>query len=79
MGQNLGNISGSDLTVTKKLGATAASSTRGVFYGGDTNVIDYVTIASTGNATDFGDASITNDRLFGSSNSTTGVFAVLKT
>ena len=34
-----------------------ASSVRGLRYSGDsTNVIDYVTIASTGNATDFGDA-----------------------
>jgi hypothetical protein len=39
--------------------AGCSSSTRGVFGGGWTtqsvNTIDYVTIASTGNATDFGD------------------------
>ena len=28
---------------------------RRVFGGGDSNVMDYITIASTGNATDFGD------------------------
>ena len=42
-------------------GASAASPTRGVFIAGGkwpagTNVIDYVQIMSTGNATDFGDA-----------------------
>jgi len=37
------------------------SSTRGVFGGGqpNTNVIQYVTIQSTGNATDFGDLTYT--------------------
>ena len=39
--------------------ATATSPTRAVFGGGSTparqNVVDFVTIASTGNATDFGD------------------------
>jgi hypothetical protein len=39
--------------------AGCSSSTRGVFGGGtgggDGNTIQYVTIASTGNATDFGD------------------------
>jgi len=42
-------------------GQAIANTTRGVFYGGyaagtgQSNVIDYVTIASAGNATDFGD------------------------
>jgi len=38
--------------------ATLSSSTRGVMGGageGNNNVIDYITIATTGNATDFGD------------------------
>jgi hypothetical protein len=42
--------------------AACSSSTRGVFGGGrgagfpsQTNVMEYITIASTGNATDFGD------------------------
>ena len=38
------------------------------------NVIDYVTIASTGNATDFGDLT-GSDSLAGCSNSTRGLFA----
>lgn len=55
-----------DLTVARKLGFGVASSTRGVSAGANSenagtgqaensNVMDYVTIASTGNATDFGD------------------------
>ena len=41
------------------MGATS-NATRGIFMGGDpgpgsSNIIDYVTITSTGNATDFGD------------------------
>jgi len=60
-----------------------ASSTRGVFssglstpsspYGGA--VIDYITIASTGNATDFGDPTQNRYGPAGMSNSTRGVFA----
>ena len=50
------------LTVARRSSAGAASSTRSVIAGGDTtgngtgitNVIDYVTIATTGNATSFG-------------------------
>jgi hypothetical protein len=52
-----------DLTVRQAYNASAASGTRALFAGGISNtspttyenVIDYVTIASTGNATDFGD------------------------
>jgi len=51
-----------DTTVDKEDGpAGAASSTRGVFFGGTytpNNVIEYVTIGSTGNATDFGDMNL---------------------
>ena len=54
---------------------------RGVFGGGytsggpmaDINTIDYVTIASAGNATDFGDLSVKNSKTGGSS-ATRGVF-----
>ena len=66
------------LTITANTGDRAAGSntTRGVFYGaaGDSNVIEYITIASTGNATDFGDATIGAGSR-GSSNSSTRVFA----
>lgn len=52
-----------DLSLTRWNTAACSSTTRGVFAGGQTtlsassqnNTIDYVTIASTGNATDFGD------------------------
>lgn len=58
-----------------------ASSTRGVFAGGENtggtrqNIIQYITIDTTGNATDFGDL-VTNGTAFisGASSSTRGVF-----
>ena len=61
----LGNSSDfGDLTIPRLSGSGASSHTRGVFMGGYLwpsspmviyNIIDYVTIASTGNAVDFGD------------------------
>ena len=56
-----------------------ASSTRGVFAGGRipsnrTDVIDYVTIATTSNALDFGNLTGTRGAVAASSNSTRGVF-----
>ena len=55
-----------------------ASSTRGVFCGGNgtpssTNIIQYVTIASTGNAIDFGDTTIAAYNRHGSSDSHGGL------
>ena len=51
---------------------------RGVFGGGTTginsNVIDYITIATTGNAIDFGDLSVSRKRLASCSDGTKGVF-----
>ena len=59
-----------DLSVVRNLTGGASSNTRGLFMGGYNssgaysgtssrlNVIDYITIASTGNATDFGDLSL---------------------
>ena len=54
-----------DLTQTRLLQSSCSSSIRGIFAGGytspvspffgRTNTIDYITIATTGNATDFGD------------------------
>jgi hypothetical protein len=54
---------------------------RGVFGGGGedagtSNVMDYITIATTGNATDFGDLTVAVMRLAGVSNGSRGVFAV---
>ena len=65
--------------------AAFSSSTRGVvgggaIYGPDSpaytpyNTIEYVTIASTGNAQDFGDLTGVNNYLSGTSNSTRGIF-----
>jgi len=56
---------GGDLTVARRSLGGASNSTRGIFFGGQsspsnidnnlTNVIDFITIASSGDATDFGD------------------------
>ena len=54
------------------------SPTRGVFEGGDsgstTNVIDFITIASAGNATDFGDTTAARETSGGGSSSVRGIF-----
>ena len=74
-----------DLTQTRDTAGGCSSSTRGVFAGGYTftpftptatsyNNIDYITIASTGNAIDFGDLNDTNQQNAGCSNSTRGIF-----
>jgi len=51
-------------------GAAGGLSGVGLFGGGTggTDVIDYVTIATTGNATDFGDLTVARYRLAGCSN-----------
>ena len=73
-----------DLTVNgRALGAGISSSTRGVFGprrgapapGTNNNVFDYITIASTGNATDFGDATISAANNAGACSSTRGLRA----
>ena len=55
----------------------AASSTRGVFAGGSqpttVNTIEFVTIATTGNSTDFGDRVSTGRGLGGFSDSHGGI------
>ena len=60
------------------MGATINSPTRGIAHGGSTlparvNIIDYITIASTGDATDFGDLSAAKTNTTGLSSSTRGV------
>ena len=47
---------------------------RGVFGGGSTNVIDYITIQTTGDATDFGDLTVDRYGLAACSDGTRGVF-----
>ena len=49
--------------------------TRGVIAGGSGDVIDYITIATTGNATDFGDLTSSRPNITAVSASTRGVFA----
>lgn len=64
-----------DLTVTRRNLTAASSHVRGLFAGGDGatspetyfNTIDFVTIASAGNATDFGDLSAETSELAGCS------------
>lgn len=71
-----------DLTEKPNNNAGFSSATRGVFGGGEkidpapsgkTNVITYITIASTGNATDFGDLTSALDSLAGCSNDNGGL------
>jgi hypothetical protein len=72
-----------DLTETKEWPSSCSSSTRGIFAGGNqvnsptallSNVIEYITIATTGNATDFGDMTFGRNQLSACSSSTRGVF-----
>ena len=74
-----------DLSQGRWGGGALASATRAVFGGGvadlsagdgnnESDVMDYVTIASAGNATDFGNLSQKRRGLAGLSNSTRGVF-----
>jgi len=70
-----------DLSNTTQNPAACASDTRGVFAGSArfsgswlvTNVIDYVTIASTGNATDFGDLTVSRGQFAGCSSGAAAV------
>ncbi len=71
-----------DLTIARRTRTGAASSpTRGVFLGGTAptgalyfNVIDFITIASTGNAVDFGDSLFSGAYRTGCSNAVRGLF-----
>jgi hypothetical protein len=70
-----------DATVAAKSIAGLSNSTRGVFAGGENssenviNTMDYITIASTANATDFGDLSAANKEFAGTASPTRGLFA----
>jgi hypothetical protein len=72
-----------DLTQARRGASSCSSPTRGIWGGGYvssgsstySNTIDYVTISSTGNATDFGDLTIVRGSLTSCSNSTRGIFA----
>ena len=69
-----------DLINALEQGGTVASSTRGIYAGGNDsptfyNVISYVTIQSTGNSFDFGDLSKVVTNMAGVSNNTRGILA----
>jgi hypothetical protein len=78
-------ISFGNLSVARFFLTSCSSSTRGLFAGGRTsagsgftsnsNIIDYITIASTGNAIDFGDLTVARAQLAAASSSTTAIFA----
>ena len=71
-----------NLTLARTFVAGAASATRGLIAGGYNdsgggnyrNTIDYITIGSTGNATDFGDLTVARASLAGTSNTTRAIF-----
>ena len=85
----LGNASDfGDLTGARGNSSMCSSSTRAISAGGQaapanqgaisatrTNTMDYITIASTGNATDFGDLTVARSSLGATSNNTRGVWA----
>ena len=67
---------------TNRYAAGFSSSTRGIVAGGtsepgaSTNIIQYVTIGSTGNSIDFGDLTTTSSSNAAASNNTRGVVAL---
>ena len=71
---NFGN-----LTVARITSGALASSTRGIWAGGDapadSSVIDFIAIATLGTAADFGDLTLARNQLGGVSNSIRGLFA----
>ena len=82
---NTGNATDfGDLTLERTSGGALCSTTRGCCHGGNpqtapyprTNIIDYITFDSTGNATDFGDMTKNAGSVIGNSNLTRGVYAV---
>ena len=81
--QTLGNATNfGDLTVGRYAMGAASDLTRAVFGGGsgtdgasgDQDVIDYVTISTTGSATDFGNLTVARNYLAACSNGTRAVF-----
>ena len=65
------------MLATRFSGGACSSNTRGVYAGGNpsgSNVIQYITMATLGNATDFGDSTATAAEWGGTSNNIRGVF-----
>ena len=83
--QSLGNTTTfGNLTTAKYALGSGASSTRGIFFGGydptsspdtDINTIEYITIATEGNAIDFGDRTVVGRTTAAASSSTRVVMA----
>ena len=77
-GQDFGDLNGG--TIGYHFRGSTCDSTRGLFSGGYDpagnvqNKIDFITIASTGNATDFGDLTVARRSAAGTSNSIKSVF-----
>ena len=67
------------MSVARKGAAGCSNSTRALFGGGESpsnsNVIDFVTIATTGNAADFGDLTAARNTTEATSSPTRGIFA----
>ena len=67
------------MSVARKGAAGCSNSTRALFAGGESpsnsNVIDFVTIATTGNAADFGDLTAARNTTEATSSPTRGIFA----
>ena len=78
-GQDFGDLNGGTIGYHHR--GSTCDSTRGLFSGGYNplgqvqNKIDFITIASTGNATDFGDLSLARRSAGGTSNSIHSIFA----
>ena len=67
---------GADRTASAQQMASLASSTRGIFAGGaSSNVIDFIEISTTGNATDFGDLTTARRNTGGFASPTRGVIS----
>ena len=72
-----------DCSTAVRLSSTCSNSTRAIKAGGDfnpssdtvTNVIEFFTIATTGNAVDFGDLTVARTELTSCSSPTRGIFA----
>lgn len=66
-----------NLTELSTFPAAMSSETRGIFCGGRTptshNIIQFITIATSGNATDFGDITQPNQKMAGCSDSHGGL------
>ena len=67
-----------DFSSTTQEGAALASSTRGIYFGGDpaTNTITFVTIASTGDMANFGDLLTTSKHGIGGADRTRGIMFI---